>query len=203
MAKIKICGLSRDCDIDYVNEAAADFAGFVFAESRRKVSVSEAEKLRKRLCRGIVPVGVFVNAPQELICSLYNAGIIAAAQLHGKEDAVYRTELKKRCAIQIIQAVAPHEFALGANCYDDADYLLVDGSAGSGKAFDRSLIEGAAKNCGNSYVAWFLAGGITTENIFDALEMHPFGIDVSSGAETDGVKDRKKILALTEAVKRC
>jgi phosphoribosylanthranilate isomerase len=86
MAKIKICGLVREDDIAYVNEARPDYAGFVFAKSRRQVTTAHAAKLRERLAEGIVPVGVFVDAPPEDIGILYREGVIAIAQLHGHED---------------------------------------------------------------------------------------------------------------------
>jgi phosphoribosylanthranilate isomerase len=89
MTKIKICGLFRDCDIEYVNEARPDYAGFVFAESRRRVTTGHAGKLRERLAVDIKPVGVFVDAPAEDIAMLYSEGIIAMAQLHGGEDESY------------------------------------------------------------------------------------------------------------------
>ena len=84
--KIKICGLFRSEDIDYVNEARPDYVGFVFAESRRQVSPEQAANLRSRLANGIVPVGVFVNAPAANIAALYRDGVISIAQLHGAED---------------------------------------------------------------------------------------------------------------------
>jgi phosphoribosylanthranilate isomerase len=94
MINIKICGLFREADIDFANEAGPDFAGFVFAESRRQVSPAQAARLRSRLRDGIVPVGVFVNAPAEEIAACYRDGLIGIAQLHGDEDAAYIRRLK-------------------------------------------------------------------------------------------------------------
>ncbi|GHV84159.1 hypothetical protein AGMMS50212_14990 [Spirochaetia bacterium] len=97
--KIKICGLFRDKDIEYANEAKPDFAGFVFAASRRQVNGAHAARLRKNLLPGIVPVGVFVDAALQDIVSLYKDGVISIAQLHGNEDDCYIAELKGLCGV--------------------------------------------------------------------------------------------------------
>ncbi len=93
--RIKICGLFREQDIEYVNEARPDYSGFVFAKSRRQVSAGQARKLRSRLADGIVSVGVFVNSPVEEIAGLYRGGVISIAQLHGDEDEEYIARLKE------------------------------------------------------------------------------------------------------------
>jgi len=184
--KLKICGLSREEDIDAANEAMPDYIGFVFAESKRRISPAWAMHLRARLREGIVPVGVFVNAPADDIIALYDAGVIEIAQLHGGEGEDYIARLP----MPAIKAVKVHE-----SRRTRADYLLLDSGAGSGKAFDWAQI-------GQIDRPWFLAGGISLENISKALEFRPYAIDVSSGAETDGLKDRAKIIALSEKVRR-
>jgi phosphoribosylanthranilate isomerase len=212
VAKIKICGLFREADIEFANEAGPDFIGFVFAESRRRVSPGEAARLRSRLREGIVPVGVFVNAPAEEIAALYRDGLIAVAQLHGEEDAAYIRRLKTLSAaggqppvpvIKTLRVTGPVEAA--ALEAPAADYLLLDSGSGSGQAFDWTLLANWNAAVGNKVKAehdrenalpWFLAGGISLENIGRALSYRPFGIDVSSGAETGGVKDREKMIAL-------
>ncbi len=95
--KIKICGVSREEDIEYINEACPDYTGFVFAESRRKVTPAQAAKLRRRLAEGIAAVGVFVNAQIDKITGLYRDGIISLVQLHGTEDDAYIARLKEVC----------------------------------------------------------------------------------------------------------
>ena len=213
--KIKICGLFRDEDIDYVNEARPDYAGFVFAESRRQVSPSQAEHLRSRLAGGIIPVGVFVNAPIETIAALYRSRVISIAQLHGAEDEDYITKLKDLCAIPVIRVLTTnltndHEPLLSNNSVvrvgscrswlnisENADYFLFDSGAGSGRTFNWDLLEPHKIN-----KPWFLAGGINIDNIEKAMSLNPYAIDISSGAETDGVKDRAKILKLTAAVRK-
>ena len=185
MSKIKICGLFREEDIDAANEAMPDYIGFVFAESKRRVTPDQAEILRARLNPGIIPVGVFVNAPIEDILVLYHAGVIEIAQLHGGENEAYIARLP----MPVIQAIQPHE-----NRETRAAYLMLDSGAGSGKAFDWRSI-------GHIDRRWFLAGGISLQNIEEALNHRPYAIDVSSGAETGGLKNRAKMIALTEKVR--
>jgi phosphoribosylanthranilate isomerase len=129
--KVKICGLFREADIDYVNETRPDFIGFVFAPSRRQVTASRAAALRKRLARGIIPVGVFVNAPLEDIAALQESGVIEMVQLHGNEDAGYMQALKALCGLPLIKAV---KISAGCLAKPDcgADYVLFDSGAGSG-----------------------------------------------------------------------
>jgi phosphoribosylanthranilate isomerase len=207
---IKICGLSRDDDIDFINESGVDFAGFVFAQSPRQVSAPLAQYLRFRLPDEITPVGVFVNAPITFITELYHNGIISIAQLHGNEDESYITQLKKLSKTNIRQTVIPPIKVIKTVFFGDkslnsqlknmsnlADYFLIDSGAGSGKTFDWNKL-GSVK----FPKPWFLAGGINIENIKQAMELKPFAIDVSSGVETDGIKDRKKILELTEILKQ-
>ncbi|MDR3271716.1 MAG: phosphoribosylanthranilate isomerase [Peptococcaceae bacterium] len=199
MSKLKICGLFRECDIEWVNEAAPEYIGFVFAHSKRQVSLPLAERLRTRLNTGITPVGVFVNAPLPHIAALYRAGIIEIAQLHGGESDAYADQLKQLCAIPIIR-VLRISHTLPSSRPDPADYLLYDNAhGGSGQSFDWDLLTHPLPS--GSMPPWFLAGGIGLDNIQQALSLHPYAIDISSGAETEGVKDRRKILALTRAVR--
>jgi phosphoribosylanthranilate isomerase len=199
--KIKICGLFREQDIDYVNEARPDYAGFVFAESKRQVSPAFAAVLRGRLSAGIIPVGVFVNAPITDIASLYREDVIAVAQLHGTEDAVYISRLKEASAvacgagggkpIEIIKTIRSAELIQNITTAAGADYCLIDSGAGSGKPFNWKLLSSLKFS-----KPWFLAGGISLDNIEPAMALEPFSIDISSGAETDGIKDREKIVQL-------
>ncbi len=182
-SKIKICGLFREQDIEYVNEALPDFIGFVFAEkSKRYVNFNRAENLRKNLSEKIVPVGVFVNEKIENIVALYENGVINMVQLHGRESDEYVAELRKKCDAKIIRAY------IDGLC----DYVLLDGAVpGSGQVFDWSSL----RNRDLSNV--FLAGGINLNNIKEALALNPFAVDISSGAETNGFKDREKIFYFT------
>lgn len=217
MTKIKICGLRREEDIAYVNECLPDYVGFVFADGKRTVTKETAGRLRKLLAPSIVPVGVFVNEKIEVIARLVQEGIIDAVQLHGDEDDAYIRKLSaainrgkngdckanKSMAQEhpIIKAVrvAASEDLLG--CEEiPADYLLFDTRTkseygGSGKSFDWDLIKDVKR-------PYFLAGGINGENVCEAAaRLTPYAMDVSSGAETDGCKDREKILDIAGKVR--
>jgi phosphoribosylanthranilate isomerase len=208
--RIKVCGLFRDEDIDYANESQINYAGFVFAKSPRQVSAPLAQYLRFRLADGIIPVGVFVNAPIAFITELYHNSVISIAQLHGDEDESYITQLKKLSKTNIRQTVIPpikviKTLFFGSENFNSqlrklsniVDYFLIDSGAGSGKTFDWKQLDAVKLS-----KPWFLAGGINIDNIKQAMELSPFAIDVSSGAETDGIKDRKKILELTETLRQ-
>jgi len=185
--KIKICGLKNSVDVDYVNEAMPDYIGFVFAESKRRISPQTAAEFKNRLNPKITAVGVFVNTEISSISQLYSAGVINIAQLHGSESEAYINELKKTCDIPVIKAINI-EVSPPAN----ADYLLFDnGKGGSGESFDWSLVPKCSKD-------YFLAGGINLGNIKKAIKLKPYGIDLSSGTETNGKKDREKIIQLVQ-----
>jgi phosphoribosylanthranilate isomerase len=202
--KIKICGLFREQDIEYVNDAMVDYAGFVFAPSKRQVSRTQAASLRQRLAQGITPVGVFVNAPIEQIVSLYRDGIIDIAQLHGTEDEEYIARLYEASAsggrepIQVIKVIRSDKLEReGGIPATIAAYYLLDSGAGTGKTFNWNLINSLRLD-----KPWFMAGGINIANIKAAMELAPFAIDLSGGAETDGIKDKNKILQLTTMVRK-
>ncbi len=202
MPKIKICGLFREQDVEFVNEAKPDFVGFVFAEkSRRLVSAKQAENLRKKLSNGITAVGVFANAKINDIISLCKNGIIDIAQLHGGETDEYIKELKNKCEAKIIRALNLKNNSQLSTLNSQlskpqlCNYTLLDApTPGSGHAFSWEYLKGMdlSENI-------FLAGGVNLGNIKEALKLNPFAVDISSGAETNGVKDREKILKLVEA----
>jgi phosphoribosylanthranilate isomerase len=193
--KIKICGLTREADIEYANIAAPDYIGFVFAQGRRRVSYETAAYLRERLAGGITPVGVFRNAPLADVAALYRQGVVTVAQLHGDEDATYIADLKRLCAVPVIKAVTVLSGGDAARAgASEADFLLLDSGGGTGLTFDWRLI-------GRREKPFFLAGGIGLDNIGRALDERPYAVDISSGAETEGVKDGDKMVALVRAVR--
>jgi phosphoribosylanthranilate isomerase len=206
--KIKICGLFREQDIDYVNEALPDYAGFVFAESKRRVSHEFAAQLRRRLSDDIIPVGVFVDASIADIAALYRENVIAVAQLHGTEDDEYITRLKAASAtgggkpVEVIKTVKSAELEKNAPLVARADYYLIDSGAGSGKPFNWELLNSAGMNALTAKKPWFLAGGVSLDNIEQAMALNPYALDISSGAETDGIKDREKIVQLTAMARK-
>ena len=199
MPKIKICGIRRFEDIEMVNKYLPDYVGFVFAESKRKVTHDTAYQLKDKLNPNILSVGVFVDAPQDEILGLYNGGAIEIAQLHGGENEEYITDLKEKTdnELKIIKAI---EISKGTelNEYDNskADYLLLDSGKGSGKTFDWKLIKKEIKK------DFFLAGGLSSSNILEAIEQFsPYAVDLSSALESDGFKDENKIKEIMELIK--
>ena len=199
MTRIKICGLTRPCDVDYVNEAMPDFCGFIIdvPASRRNVTAETVRELRARLAPEIRPVGVFVNAPQALIVSLVQDGTLSMVQLHGQESDDYITELRGQIAVPLVQAfsIRTTEDVRRAEA-SLADHVLLDhGAGGTGSVFDWSLLRGISR-------PFLLAGGLRPENLQQAIEAtHPWAVDLSSGVETDGKKDRGKILAAVQTVR--
>lgn len=200
MTKIKICGLRRPEDIAYVNEAKPDFAGFIIdvPKSRRNVPREKVRELTALLSPEILPVGVFVNAPMETILSLVTDGTLKAVQLHGQESQSYLEELKKQVAVPLIRAFSirsPEDLTEAEK--SPADFVLLDnGAGGTGETFDWSLLSSFDR-------PFFLAGGLRLENITEAVSrFHPYALDLSSGVETNGYKDKEKIIAAVAAVRR-
>lgn len=204
--KIKICGLSRKQDIEYVNEALPDFIGFVFAKSRRQVSAEAAAQLKTLLDSRIKAVGVFVNETPAVIAELCSNGIIDLVQLHGDENNEYIESLKellqtKNCYKPIIKAVRVKDSATVEEAGHFAtDYLLLDTFTekeygGTGKTFDWQL-------SGHTKKHFFLAGGLEKSNVLAAIaSAHPFCVDISSGVETEGFKDRVKIIEILKLIR--
>ena len=198
MTRIKLCGLSRPCDIEAANALKPEYIGFVFApKSRRCVSPETAEALRKMLDPAIRAVGVFVREDPERIAGLLDRGIIDLAQLHGNEDEKYIARLRALTGKPLIRAFRVDSPADLADARESAaDFILLDnGAGGTGESFDWSLLQGFGR-------PYFLAGGLNPENAAAAVEtLRPFAVDVSSGIETDGVKDGKKMKAFVDAVR--
>lgn len=200
MTKIKICGLSRPADIGWVNEARPDYCGFIVnvAKSKRNITPSVLRSLRSRLDETIVPVGVFVNEPRDTIISLVRDHTLSAVQLHGSEDETYITNLKKEIDVPIIKAFRVTSAKSIRQAEESgADLILLDnGGGGTGLTFDWRLLNNIKR-------PYFLAGGLGPHNLEEAVKMiRPWGVDMSSGVETDGIKDKEKILAAVAAVRR-
>ena len=199
MTEIKICGLFRPCDIDYVNEAKPDYIGFIlnFPKSHRNLTAGQAAALKQRLSAGIKAVGVFVDQTPETVLSAAEAIGLDVIQLHGHENNAYITNLKEKTALPVWKAFkirSTDDLADAEDC--PADELLLDNGYGTGTVFDWSYAASFTR-------PFILAGGLTPENIPDAVEaLHPRLLDISSGVETDKVKDRAKILAAVRAARK-
>ena len=196
---IKFCGIRREEDIEAVNETHPDLAGFIIVKDRRRyISPEKVCELRQKLDPSIKVVGVFVDEDIEVVAKLLHDGIIDIAQLHGNESEDYIKDLKSRTGAQIIKAI-------GIRSSEDveraerspADLVIVDSpGGGTGNTFDWELL----KKIRRPYI---LAGGINAENIKEAVEtLHPYGVDVSSGIETDGYKDKEKMKAFMALIKK-
>ena len=198
MSKIKFCGLKTLDDIFFANELLPEYVGFVFApKSKRFIAPAQAKKFRGALSEKILAVGVFVNEKLPIVAELLNAGIIDAAQLHGDEDDIYIKNLRgmtKKIIIKAFQIKTAEDITAAEKSL--ADFILADSGAGGGKVFDWNLV----KNLSREY---FLAGGLTPENVGGAIKiLKPFAVDVSSGIETDGKKDFNKMATFAEVVRR-
>ena len=187
--KIKFCGLYQDAHIAYANEIKPDYVGFVFwNNSRRYVTADKARELRNQLDSGIQVVGVFVDEDIDRIIDLYQSGIIDVAQLHGAEDDTYIKRLQE-IGIPVIKAyvVSNNSDIIVQAQNSIADYVLFDAGKGDGKTFDWELLRDFNRD-------YFLAGGLNLSNIREVTQnVKPFAVDVSSGIETDGEKDKSKM----------
>lgn len=199
--KVKICGITTRESAQAACEAGADMLGFVFAESTRKITPEAAREIVDQLPQHVAAVGVFVNETVENIEQIAETAGLDYIQLHGDEPPEFCRELSR----PIIKA-----FTIRAK--DDAeklfkyecDYYLVDSPGiryrgGSGKPFDWNLLQN--QNIPRGKV--ILAGGLNEANVTEAIDMvQPAGVDVSSGVETDGQKDLKKIFAFVKTAKQ-
>ena len=198
--KLKFCGLTREADIRAANETRPDYIGFVFAESRRRVTDEQVARLRALLSPGIQAVGVFVNDDPTHIALLANRGVIDLIQLHGSESAAYIQRLRTMTAAPIICALRVGKQTDIKRAESNlVDFLLLDtytkdAYGGSGRTFDWSLIGEVGK-------PYFLAGGLNESNIPRAMRTGAYGLDLSSGIETDGVKDAEKMRRVAALVK--
>lgn len=211
--KIKFCGLRKAADIAAANKVVPEFIGFVFAEkSKRKITLEEAQTLKKMLDKNIMAVGVFVNQPLEFLLDLYRRKIIDIIQLHGDEGGDYIDKIKQNQP----QAIVTKAFRIGnmQHCheiensceFENCDYFLFDAYdenayGGTGKTVEISLLPKVEK-------PYFLAGGLTAENVKTVLESIeqsgkklPFAVDVSSGVEIDGAKDLQLMLHFARNVR--
>lgn len=198
MTRIKFCGLTRPEDIAAANALRPEYIGFVFApKSKRYVSPAQAAALKAQLAPDIQAVGVFVNETPEQVAHLLNTGVIDIAQLHGQEDAAYIARLRALTEKPLIQAFRVDGTAsLAAAAQSPADWVLLDsGAGGTGTAFDWTLLQNFPR-------PYFLAGGLDPTTVGCVVKTFaPYAVDVSSGIETEGRKDKTKMAAFAAAVR--
>ena len=205
MTGIKICGLKRLIDVEYVNKYLPDYVGFVFAESQRKVEPTYAALMSEHLKPGIKKVGVFVNADISAVENTVKLCGLDVIQLSGDEDVEYVKELARKAGryFEIWKSIRVKDRdSLNAADKYPVDAYLLDACAkgsygGSGISFDWNVATGAAESR-----KIILAGGLNPENVKKAVEIvKPFAVDVSSGVETGGFKDEAKIRDFIQAVR--
>lgn len=201
MTKIKICGLKRMEDIEAVNRYKPEYIGFVFAKSKRQVTLEQAKHLKNVLNPNIQAVGVFVNETIDTIATICQQQVIDIVQLHGDEDSFYINALRKYVSVPIIKAIRVQSKEQVQEAMKlPVDYLLCDTYSediygGCGETFSHQLLPEELQQ-------FFLAGGLHPENVEEVIrKTSPYCVDVSSGVETDGVKDEAKIKEFIEAVR--
>jgi len=215
--KVKMCGISKVETIPAIVDAKPDYMGLVFAPSKRQVTVDQAKILVEELNRGyakkygsdtehdkndtIKTVGVFVNETIDNLVTIANEANLDAVQLHGDEDEAFIQSLKERTNVEVWKAIQIRSAADAEAWIDSsADMLLFDAyhkdeRGGTGEVFDWSSLDAFER-------PFMLAGGIDSTNVARAIRtVRPYGIDISSGIETNGVKDDEKITAFTKIVK--
>lgn len=200
MIKIKICGLRRKQDIEYANMLKVDYAGFVFAPSRRRISFEEARMLIADLDTDIKKVGVFVNERREVIERACDELGLDVIQLHGDEPP---ENVRGFRGVSVWKAIrVENADSLKAAHNYEVDGILLDTSViglygGTGLRFDLNLLEGVRFR-----QPVILAGGLNTDNVEEAvLKVKPFAVDVSTGVETGGYKDFEKMKKFVERVR--
>ena len=192
MTKVKICGLSTVEAVETAVLAGADYIGFVFAESKRQVSLEQAHELAKLVTGKTKIVGVFLSPSLEELEQAIGQVPLDIVQIHGMFDET----LIPKISVPVIRAIQLSDQE--AKVTSPADFLLFDAPvAGSGRTFDWDLLKDQ-----KIQQDFFIAGGLTVDNVRQAREtFQPYALDVSSGVETDGRKDIEKIKAFIEGAK--
>ena len=199
MTKIKLCGMTRDEDILVCNRLKPDYVGFVFwSKSKRLVTKDKAKHLKDLLDKDIKSVGVFVDEDINYVKELFNEGIIDVIQLHGSEDEDYIADLKSSLNNPVIikSFKADTEENINLSLKSSADYIIYDPGKGDGMQFNWDKIKNVSRD-------YFLAGGLDSGNVGEAIKLlHPYCVDVSSGIESDGLKDADKMTAFANSARK-
>ena len=195
--KVKICGLYREEDIEYINQYKPDYCGFIidFERSHRNVDVTSLKRLSSKVDSSIQKVGVFVDEDIHTVCSLLEENVIDLVQLHGQENEDYIKKVKetKKPVIKYFKIASQEDVqkALGSS----ADFILLDNGWGTGKTFDWNLLKDVNRD-------YFLAGGINIDNVKEAMNLHPYCLDISSGVEVNKVKNEEKIKEIISVIRK-
>jgi phosphoribosylanthranilate isomerase len=200
LVKVKICGLRRKEDIEYANELKPDYVGFVFAKSKRQVEVEQALYLISLLDKEIKTVGVFVNEPVENALKIAQTLNLDVLQFHGDETQDYIDNFKNFTVWKAIRIKDKEdlektkEFKVNSFVFDT---LTKNEYGGTGKTFNWEVLKEIELN-----VPIILAGGLNENNVEEAIKIvDPYAVDVSSGVETEGYKDFKKMKSFIEKVR--
>ena len=208
--KVKMCGISKVETIPAIVDAKPDYMGLVFATSKRQVTVEQAKILIEELHKQCInhydikvvkTVGVFVNETLDNLVRIADTANLDAVQLHGDEDEAFIQSLKERTNVEVWKAIQIRTAADTEKWIDSSAEMLLfdayhkDERGGTGEVFDWSSLDAFER-------PFMLAGGIDSTNVARAIRtVRPYGIDISSGIETNGMKDDKKITAFTKIVK--
>ncbi|MGZ6507293.1 MAG: phosphoribosylanthranilate isomerase [Tumebacillaceae bacterium] len=204
MTVIKVCGIKTKADFAHLQELAADYVGFVFAKSKRQVTAEQVADLTADVDRKSKLVGVFVDEAPDEVLRIARVARLDVLQLHGSETPEQCHALREASGLTIWKAWGvchdPRDAAL-AEYRGVVDAVLLDNErGGTGQRFSWDAIETL-----KSYlpgVPLFVAGGLDVENVGELVANHrPYGVDVSSGVETDGAKDQAKITAFMTRVR--
>ncbi|WP_053363801.1 phosphoribosylanthranilate isomerase [Bacillus sp. FJAT-27251] len=189
--KVKICGIKTVEAALHATAAGADALGFVFAPSKRQITPGEAKAIIEELPEAVWKVGVFVNEPPEKVASIAELAGLTHIQLHGEESPGDYMEI----GMPLIKAYSIRDKEdITTIDYEKSDYALLDSPpamyrGGNGTSFDWDFASGAKS--GRNVI---LAGGLNPDNVQNAInKVRPFMVDVSSGVETEGEKDLRKI----------
>lgn len=202
--KIKFCGIRRIEDVMLMNEFMPDYAGFVFSQSRRQINLATAVMLSNMLHKKIKKVGVFVNERIEHVAQISHITGLDVIQLHGYEDEAYIENLKKLLIDKefwkAVRVSSPCDVEKSAKI--SVDMLLLDSFSenqygGTGYVADLSSIKKA-----DLKREFFIAGGLNSQNINSIIdEIKPAGVDISTGIEVDGYKNKEKIKEIMRCLK--
>lgn len=201
---IKICGLRREIDAEYVNEfERIKYIGLVFAKSKRRIAAEEAIKIKKKLRPDIKAAGVFADMRAKEVIELAKKTELDIIQLHSNEDMEFIETVKAQTGLKVWKSISvKDDESIVTEDISNADGFILDAytesaiRGGHGKSFNWNLAKGFARNHFT-----VLAGGINEDNIIDAYRsVRPNAIDLSSSVETDGFKDYKKIESLIRRI---